>query len=336
MRDEVEIIVELSNQDAVNILGELDRNVSFIEEAFPVRLRMVDNGIAISGAKDEVEKVKELVNSLALVSSNYKSITHQDLRHAIQSIKEGEGDHFRESLAEVVVYTARGKMVRPKTLGQQKYVRAIGHNDVVFGIGPAGTGKTYLAMAMAVKAFKNKEVNRIILTRPAVEAGESLGFLPGDLQTKVDPYLRPLYDALFEIMGYDNYQRYLEKNMIEVAPLAYMRGRTLDNSFVILDEAQNTTNEQMKMFLTRLGFGSKAVITGDITQIDLPTGKKSGLVTVQSILKNLKGLEFVYLQKGDIVRHPMVQRIIDAYEKYDERKKLEKRSRKEDEKEERD
>ena len=210
-----------------------------------------------------------------------------------------------------------GKPIRAKTLGQKRYIDAINNNDIVFGIGPAGTGKTYLAMAAAVRAFKSKEVNRIILTRPAVEAGENLGFLPGDLQNKVDPYLRPLYDALFEILGHDTYNNLFEKGLIEVAPLAYMRGRTLDSAFVILDEAQNTTNEQMKMFLTRLGYGSKAIITGDVTQIDLPRGKQSGLKTVLRILAGVKGIGITYLNKNDIVRHPLVQRIIDAYEKYE-------------------
>ena len=227
---------------------------------------------------------------------------------------------MKELLNEVVCITASGKSIKPKTLGQKRYLDAIKKSDIVFGIGPAGTGKTYLAMAMAVQAFKNKQVNRIILTRPAVEAGESLGFLPGDLQEKVDPYLRPMYDALFDILGYENYLRYMEKGLIEVAPLAYMRGRTLDSSYVILDEAQNTTNEQMKMFLTRLGYGSKAIVTGDITQIDLPRGKESGLKTVAKILQDVEGIDIVYLSKYDIVRHPLVQRVIEAYERYESHK----------------
>jgi len=230
-----------------------------------------------------------------------------------------DGDEKKtDKLDEVIITTARGKVIRAKTLGQRKYIEAINNNEVVFAIGPAGTGKTYLAMAMAIKAFKNKEVNRIILTRPAVEAGEKLGFLPGDLQEKVDPYLRPLYDALYDIMGIENFQRNMEKGLIEVAPLAYMRGRTLDDSYIILDEAQNTTPEQMKMFLTRLGFGSKAIITGDVTQIDLPKGKFSGLKQVEEILKGIKGIEFVHLGEKDVVRHKLVQHIIKAYEKYEE------------------
>ena len=229
-------------------------------------------------------------------------------------------DVIKSSLDQVIVTTANGKPIKPKTLGQKSYVSMIENNDVVFGIGPAGTGKTYLAVAMAIRAFKNNEVNRIILTRPAVEAGESLGFLPGDLQDKVDPYLRPLYDALFEIFGFETYQNLVEKGVIEVAPLAYMRGRTLDNSFVILDEAQNTTFEQMKMFLTRLGYGSKAIITGDITQIDLPRGKNSGLKSASSILRNVRGIEFMEFTAIDVVRHPLVQRIIEAYDKADKEK----------------
>lgn len=239
-------------------------------------------------------------------------------------------DVVKALLDEVIVTTVAGKPIKPKTLGQKAYIEKIASNDVVFGIGPAGTGKTYLAVAMAVRAFKNNEVNRIILTRPAVEAGENLGFLPGDLQDKVDPYLRPLYDALFEIMGFETYQALVEKGIIEVAPLAYMRGRTLDNSFVILDEAQNTTYEQMKMFLTRLGYGSKAIITGDKTQVDLPRGRKSGLISAFSILEGVKGIEFMNFTSIDVVRHPLVQRIIDAYEK-DDKKREEERKRRLDE-----
>lgn len=250
-----------------------------------------------------------------------KKLSKNDIIYAINLVKSGNTEKLSVLLNETIVYTSMGKPIRAKTLGQKIYLDSIKENDVVFGIGPAGTGKTYLAMAAAVKAFKNKEVNRIILTRPAVEAGESLGFLPGDLQMKVDPYLRPLYDALYEMLGHENYLKYVEKGLIEVAPLAYMRGRTLDSSFVILDEAQNTTNEQMKMFLTRLGFGSKAIITGDITQTDLPKNKQSGLKKVLRILKGVKGIGIVNLTSNDIVRHPLVQRIINAYDRFEKEEK---------------
>ncbi len=238
-------------------------------------------------------------------------------------------DVIKQALDDAVISTATGKAIKPKTLGQQAYIEKIKNNDVVFGIGPAGTGKTYLAVAMAVRSFKQGEVNRIILTRPAVEAGESLGFLPGDLQDKVDPYLRPLYDGLFEILGFESYQGLVEKGLIEVAPLAYMRGRTLDNAFVILDEAQNTTSEQMKMFLTRLGYGSKAIITGDKTQVDLPRGKNSGLRTAERILKDVKGIEFQNFTSVDVVRHPLVQRIIDAYDKEDAKNEAQREEKQE-------
>lgn len=244
-------------------------------------------------------------------------MTKQEIIYAIQLVLEGQEDTLKELLNQTICITTAGKAIKPKTIGQKMYVNSIKANDIVFGIGPAGTGKTYLAMAMAITSFKNKEVNRIILTRPAVEAGESLGFLPGDLQEKVDPYLRPLYDSLYDILGAETYAKYMERGLIEVAPLAYMRGRTLDSSFVILDEAQNTTSEQMKMFLTRLGFGSKAIITGDITQIDLPKGKNSGLKQVTEILKDIKGIDFIYLTKKDVIRHQLVQKIIEAYDIYE-------------------
>ena len=280
-------------------------------------LSQKNDKVLICGEEEKVEDATLLLKNLIETARKQDSLSLSDVRYSISLIKNNEKRPVSELLKDTVVYTSMGKPIRAKTLGQKRYIDAINNNDIVFGIGPAGTGKTYLAMAAAVRAFKSKEVNRIILTRPAVEAGENLGFLPGDLQNKVDPYLRPLYDALFEILGHDTYNNLFEKGLIEVAPLAYMRGRTLDSAFVILDEAQNTTNEQMKMFLTRLGYGSKAIITGDVTQIDLPRGKQSGLKTVLRILAGVKGIGITYLNKNDIVRHPLVQRIIDAYEKYE-------------------
>lgn len=299
------------------VFGKLDKNIKMIEESFNVKISQDPEGINIFGVEQNVNDTVTLLNNLTDLIKRQRRLSESDLKYSIDLIKDGNYVSLVELLNETIVYTSMGKGIKPKTLGQKKYLEAIKNNDIVFGIGPAGTGKTYLAMATAVKAFKNKEVNRIILTRPAVEAGESLGFLPGDLQMKVDPYLRPLYDALFEILGIDTYNKYVEKGLIEVAPLAYMRGRTLDSAFIILDEAQNTTNEQMKMFLTRLGYGSKAIITGDITQIDLPKGKQSGLKTVLKILKDVKGIDITYLHKNDIVRHPLVQRIISAYDRFE-------------------
>lgn len=303
-------------KEMVNLFGEHDKNMILIEKELCVEIVVRANNIIIFGEEDKVLKAEELIKSLIEIWRTGQILTSHDIRYAITLAKGGNSEYMMELVDDIVCVTARGKNVRPKTLGQKVYAEAIRNNDIVFGIGPAGTGKTYLAMAMAVSAFKNREVNRIILTRPAVEAGEKLGFLPGDLQEKVDPYLRPLYDALYDIIGGEAYQKYIEKGMIEVAPLAYMRGRTLDDSFIILDEAQNTTTEQMKMFLTRMGFSSKAVITGDITQIDLPKGKYSGLEEARTILKNIKGIEFVYLTDRDVVRHPLVQKIVKAYEEY--------------------
>jgi phosphate starvation-inducible PhoH-like protein len=308
------------------IFGKLDENINLIEKEMGVRIKSVDGRLTIFGDEDKVEDSKILLENLINLVKKQKTLTTADINYSISLIKNNEKRSLPELLNETIVYTSMGKPIRPKTLGQKRYIDNINNNDIVFGIGPAGTGKTYLAMAAAVRAFKAKEVNRIILTRPAVEAGENLGFLPGDLQNKVDPYLRPLYDALFEILGHDNYNNLVEKGLIEVAPLAYMRGRTLDSAFVILDEAQNTTNEQMKMFLTRLGYGSKAIITGDVTQIDLPRGKQSGLKTVLKILAGVKGIGITYLNRNDIVRHPLVQRIIEAYEKYEKSRDNQKSS----------
>lgn len=305
------------NEIISEIFGELDENINIIKDKLDLNILIRDGNIKLYGEPKNLELGEKLIYSLMEVIRIQKRLDKQDLRYTLELVLEGKEDMIKEMLNEVICLTITGKSIKPKTLGQKRYIDAIKKNDIVFGIGPAGTGKTYLAMAMAIQAFKNKQVNRIILTRPAVEAGENLGFLPGDLQEKVDPYLRPVYDALFEILGYDNYIRYMEKGLIEVAPLAYMRGRTLDSAYIILDEAQNTTNEQMKMFLTRLGFGSKAIITGDVTQVDLPRGKESGLKTITEIMQDVKGIETINLSKYDIVRHPLVQRIIDAYERFE-------------------
>ncbi|MDU5805992.1 MAG: PhoH family protein [Peptoniphilus harei] len=310
--------IEINDINLMSILfGKLDENIALIEKELGLSIKSKEDKIFISGEEDAVEDGAVLLSNLVETAKKQNSLSLSDVRYAISLIKNNEKRPVAELLKDTLVYTSMGKPIRAKTLGQKRYIDNINNNDIVFGIGPAGTGKTYLAMAAAVRAFKAKEVNRIILTRPAVEAGENLGFLPGDLQNKVDPYLRPLYDALFEILGHDTYNNLFEKGLIEVAPLAYMRGRTLDSAFVILDEAQNTTNEQMKMFLTRLGYGSKAIVTGDVTQIDLPRGKQSGLKTVLKILDGVKGIGITYLNKNDIVRHALVQRIIDAYEKYE-------------------
>lgn len=313
--------VEIENNLVMKeIFGDFDENINIIKEELNIDIVIRDGEIELYGEKESVDLGQKLIHKLIKIVNSQKKLEKQDIRYAIQLLLQGHGDYVRELLKEVVYVTASGKSIRPKTLGQKRYLDAIKKNDIVFCIGPAGTGKTYLAVAVAVKAFKNKEINRIIITRPAVEAGESLGFLPGDLQEKVDPYLRPIYDALFDILGPEACAKYIEKGFIEIAPLAYMRGRTLDSAYVILDEAQNSTNEQMKMFLTRLGFGSKAIVTGDITQIDLGKGQESGLKTIRKILNHVKGIDFIYLLKEDIVRHPLIQRIIGAYEKYEKTK----------------
>lgn len=314
-------IVEIENNNIIKeILGDFDENIDIIKEELNIDIVIRDGEIELYGDRKSVDLGEKLIYNLITIVNSQKKLEKQDVRYSIQLLLEGHGDYVKELLKDVVCVTASGKSIKPKTLGQKRYVDAIRKNDIVFCIGPAGTGKTYLAVAMAVKALKSKKVNRIIITRPAVEAGESLGFLPGDLQEKVDPYLRPIYDALFDILGPEASAVYIEKGLIEVAPLAYMRGRTLDSAYVILDEAQNSTNEQMKMFLTRLGFGSKAIVTGDITQIDLPKGKESGLKTIIKILKNVKNIDFIFLLKKDIVRHPLIQRIIQAYENYEKNK----------------
>ena len=309
-------------EHAINLFGSFDENVNVIEEGFDVNIVSRDNEIRIVGIAENVEKALTVIQRLMSVAVQGDVITRQSVSYLVQLANDNQLDKVKEYLGDSICLTARGKQIKAKTHGQKTYVNAIKNNTVTFGIGPAGTGKTFLAVAMAATAFREKQINRIILTRPAVEAGEKLGFLPGELQNKVDPYLRPLYDSLYEIMGVETYQKYLEKGMIEIAPLAYMRGRTLDDSFIILDEAQNTTPEQMKMFLTRIGFGSKAVVTGDITQIDLPGDKKSGLKEGIKILKDVKGIEFVHLTEKDVVRHELVQRIIKAYEKYDSQSEI--------------
>lgn len=317
-----EIKFEISDQLFIGVLFDnLEKKIKLIEKELKVSLSLYDNGINISGNDLYIKAAYNLLVELYSIFSKDENISEQQLRYLINMIKNGKSDIVKDILDFNICSTARGKQIKPKTLGQKQYIQLIEENDIVFGVGPAGTGKTYLAMAMAIKSFKNNEVDRIILTRPAVEAGESLGFLPGDLQEKIDPYLRPIYDALFEILGYDQYLKLLERGLIEVAPLAYMRGRTLDNAYIILDEAQNTTNEQMKMFLTRIGYGSKAIITGDITQIDLPRGKKSGLKNANKILRNINGIEFMDFETIDIVRHPLVQKIINAYEHFDKKDK---------------
>lgn len=305
----------------LTLFGSYDENVNLIQREYDVVLLNRGTDIRISGEEDNVEKAYQTIITLLSMVQKGESIHEQNVRYVFSLVKEGMQDKIHALADDGLCVTMSGRIVKPKTLGQKKYVDAIKNNTIVLGVGPAGTGKTYLAVAMAVKAFRAHEINKIILTRPAVEAGEKLGFLPGDLQNKVDPYLRPLYDALFEMLGPDNFLKQQERGCIEVAPLAYMRGRTLDDSFIILDEAQNTTPEQMKMFLTRLGFNSKIVITGDITQIDLPDSRKSGLIEAVKVLKNVDDISINKFTEKDVVRHKLVQDIIRAYEKYNEVKK---------------
>ena len=311
-----EQIINVDSFDqAVSLFGSFDENIRLIEKEFAVDIINRAGALKICGDAEQVSKAVKAIEGLIMLMNKGEALNEQNVRYCISLVNEGNDDKLSSIAADCICITMSGKPIKPKTLGQKKYIDKISSNTIVFGVGPAGTGKTYLAVAMAVKAFRAKEVNRIILTRPAVEAGEKLGFLPGDLQQKVDPYLRPLYDALFDMLGADNFQKYQEKGSIEVAPLAYMRGRTLDDSFIILDEAQNTTPEQMKMFLTRLGFNSKIVVTGDVTQIDLPDGKKSGLKEAVKILKGVEDIETVRFSEKDVVRHRLVQDIIKAYEK---------------------
>lgn len=313
-----EKIIPVSNQTQLSgLFGSFDSNISKIEKEYNVNIVYRDENIRIIGQNPEqTESAEKAVTALMNLDSSGQPLTEQTVRYVTSMVSEGEEAMLRELSADGICFTASGKVIRARTVGQKKYSDAIKNNTIVLGIGPAGTGKTYLAVAMAVKAFRNHEIKKIILTRPAVEAGEKLGFLPGDLQDKVDPYLRPLYDALFDMFGAENFQKYMEKGIIEVAPLAYMRGRTLDDAFIILDEAQNTTSEQIKMFLTRLGENSKMVITGDITQIDLPDSKKSGLIEAMKVLKGIDDINIHRFTEKDVVRHRLVQDIIKAYEKY--------------------
>ncbi|MBR6633951.1 MAG: PhoH family protein [Clostridia bacterium] len=318
-----EISVFCDNTDVVaRIFGVGDIHANTIEKEFGVILVNRDLEIKISGNDGEsVQKCAQLIRHLARTAEMCENLADQTVSYAISMCLEGRLDEITEINGECICITPKGKPIKAKTVGQKNYVKAIEDNTISFGVGPAGTGKTYLAVAMAVTALRRREVNRIILTRPAVEAGEKLGFLPGDLQNKIDPYLRPLYDAMYEMLGMEGFQRHMEKGTIEIAPLAYMRGRTLDDSFIILDESQNTTPEQMKMFLTRLGFNSKAVITGDITQIDLPDGKSSGLKQALKIVSDIPGISVTYLTSRDVVRHSLVTKIIEAYDRYDKSKK---------------
>ncbi len=300
--------------DRAALFGALDANLKMITEATGTEIFQRDDGLTLKGG--DVDAAERILGEMAQALRSGENLDRQKASYIVSLGNEGTSYAESGVNRDVICFTATGRPLKPKTIGQRNYVDSIRKKDIVFGIGPAGTGKTYLAVAMAVTAFKNKQVQKIILTRPAVEAGESLGFLPGDMQDKVDPYLRPLYDALYDVLGRDNAMRLREKEVIEVVPLAYMRGRTLDNSFIILDEAQNTTREQMKMFLTRMGFGSKVVVTGDVTQIDLPKGKKSGLVEAAKILKTVKDIDFCYLRETDVVRHELVRKIIAAYDQY--------------------
>ncbi len=307
-------------EQTVSLFGSFDENIKLIEAQYNVKVVSRGSEIKVSGDAEYVSRAVRAINGLLMLINRGEALSEQNVRYVLSLVNEGNEDKLTEMTGDCVCITAKGKPIKPKTLGQKRYLECIKNNTITLGAGPAGTGKTYLAVAMAVNAFRAKEINRIILTRPAVEAGEKLGFLPGDLQQKVDPYLRPLYDALFDMLGAESFQRYQERGSIEVAPLAYMRGRTLDDSFIILDEAQNTTREQMKMFLTRLGFNSKIVVTGDITQIDLPDGKKSGLVEAMKILKGIDDIAINVFTEKDVVRHRLVQDIIKAYEKNEMRK----------------
>ena len=313
-------------EQAINLFGSFDENIRLIESEFHVTVANREGELRVNGEPEDTMLACKALSALLTLSNRGEAINEQNVRYVIGLARSGQEEKIGELTQDVICISAKGRPIKPKTIGQKEYVDSISQNTVTIGVGPAGTGKTYLAVAAAVAAFRERKINRIILTRPAVEAGERLGFLPGDLQSKVDPYLRPLYDALFDMLGAETYQKYLERGNIEVAPLAYMRGRTLDDSFIILDEAQNTSCEQMKMFLTRMGFGSKMVITGDATQIDLPADKLSGLKQAVRVLKNVEGIGICELTDQDVVRHVMVQRIIKAYADYEDARN-EKRKR---------
>ncbi len=311
--------ISIPNEHIQNIFGQYDRNIKNLEKAYHVTVVLRGDELKIAGDEDNVKMAISVIEQMISLSKNGNIISDQNINYAVSLSKTGDEKKITELDKDTVCHTINGKPVKAKTLGQKKYLDAIDKNMIVFGVGPAGTGKTYLAMAKAITAFKNNEVNRIILTRPAIEAGEKLGFLPGDLQSKVDPYLRPLYDALYEIMGAESFLKNMEKGLIEVAPLAYMRGRTLDNAYIVLDEAQNTTPAQMKMFLTRIGFGSKAIITGDLSQKDLPKDAQSGLEVALKVLNKIEDISIVEFSSDDVVRHPLVQKIVSAYEAYEEK-----------------
>lgn len=315
-------------EQIIDLFGSFDENIKIVENEYNVAVLNRDSQIKITGEPEGVYSATKAIEALVSILQKGEQLNSQNVRYVISLVQQGQAESVTKLYADCICVTAKGKPVKPKTMGQKAYVDSINKNTITLGIGPAGTGKTYLAVATAVNAFRNKQVNRIILTRPAVEAGEKLGFLPGDMQNKVDPYLRPLYDALFEMMGGETFQKHLERGSIEVAPLAYMRGRTLDESFIILDEAQNTTHEQMKMFLTRLGSGSKAVVNGDITQIDIGEDKKSGLIESEKILAGITDIGICRLTERDVVRHELVQKIIIAYDKYEKKKAASKQPRK--------
>lgn len=314
-----DLVISLGDDAAVSaILGQRDKNLVMMEKQLAANIMVRGNEVHLNGTEEQRDAARQVFEHLKTLASANVEINENVINYAIASTAKSE-ENVAAVLTGNIYTTPRGKQIKPRTMGQKKYVEALQKNDIVFSVGPAGTGKTYLAVVMAVLALKRKEVRRIVLTRPAVEAGEKLGFLPGDLQDKVDPYLRPLYDGLYDIMGSDAAAKLMEKGIIEVAPLAYMRGRTIDDAFIILDEAQNTTAQQMKMFLTRIGFGSRAVITGDITQVDLAPGEASGLVHAEKVLRNIEGIEFSYLSHLDVVRHPLVQKIINAYDREEKR-----------------